>query len=88
VFPVEVEVTAGVVEAKTDKAAGTTLVTVSAGTFHGVKPDWVGTISDDEGKELGRFTILDVKQRTTRGATALPAKELEGKRVTLRPPPK
>jgi hypothetical protein len=86
-FPVQLEVTTAIVESTVDKAAGTTLVTAGAGVNHGVKLDWIGSVIDDAGKDAGRFTILEVKQRTTLGATTLTAKQLEGKRVWLRSPP-
>jgi hypothetical protein len=84
---VDLEVKAMILETTVDKTAGTTLVTANAGANHGVALGWLGSIVDDTGAEVGRFTLLEVKPTRTLGATTLAPKQLEGKRVWLRSPP-
>jgi hypothetical protein len=84
---VEVEVKARVVDAKADKAAGTTIVTVGVGVNHGVRLDWIGAVVDETGGVVGTFTVIEVKPRTTIGASPLTPKQLEGKLVRLASPP-
>ncbi|MEO8702544.1 MAG: hypothetical protein ABI867_21040 [Kofleriaceae bacterium] len=81
-----VELKARVVEVKPDAATGTTLVTIGVGANHGITPEWTGTILDDKGADTGRFTIVDVKPRTTIGATTLAPKLVENKLVRLASP--
>ena len=84
---IELEVKAAILETTVDKAAGTTLVTAGAGADHGVALGWLGSIVDETGTEVGRFTLLEVKSRTTLGATTLAPDKLERTRVWLRSPP-
>ncbi|HEU0034618.1 MAG TPA: hypothetical protein VFQ53_28535 [Kofleriaceae bacterium] len=81
--PLDVEVTARIADAKVDAKAGTTIVTIGVGQNQGIEPTWVGQIIDDAGTVLGPYTIVEVKPRTTIGASALQPKQLEGKRVRL-----
>lgn len=86
--PVDLEVKARIIDAKRDNAAGTVIVTVAAGQNHGIGLDWIGTIVDEDDKPLGTFTIIEVKERTTIGASALDPKKLEAKLVRLVTPPR
>jgi hypothetical protein len=81
-----VELTTAVVDAKPDAATATTIVTIGVGAHHGVTATWIGTILDDAGAVAGRFTILEIKDRSTTGATTLAAKLVTGKRVRLASP--
>jgi len=84
---VQVEVKARVIDAKPDRAAGTTIVTVAVGANHGVRLDWIGEVVDEQGTRAGGFTVIEVKERTTIGASPLSPKELERKLVRLSSPP-
>lgn len=83
---VQVEVKARVIDAKADRVAGTTIVTVAIGANHGVGLDWIGEVVDEAGTHAGGFTVIDVKERTTIGASPLSPKALERKLVRLSSP--
>jgi hypothetical protein len=85
-IPVELEVTARIVEVKLDKATGTSIVTVGAGSNQGVRGDWTASVVDDTGAVLGTVILIDVTARTTTGASALAPDKLDGKRVRLATP--
>ena len=80
---VEVEVSARIVDAKPDKAAGVTIVTIAAGSNAGVEMNWLGTVVDDNDAVLGTVVITEVKPRTTIATSPLSPDKLEGKRVRL-----